>query len=220
MPKNKKSSKLQKFTSWLRPTSPLKGMLLFAIVFAVIGGSYLAFKSFAVTYPPSGTSNTDQVSVVFTTTDGVKNQNGVMDKVGAVSGWCMAYQAQSTYGLITRCVQERTKAVTSTNITYQFRTVIGNLTAKVYQPDMDWLTFTLPRSGAGGGVLPYDTCKNTGNIFSAAHTVPTTYGLVGYGQRFRLTIYGVWQVSFATRSVITGNCGGLSDVWYTLKGTW
>jgi len=47
MPTNKKQSKAKKLLNWLKPTSPAKGALLFAIVFAVIGGSYTAYKSFA-----------------------------------------------------------------------------------------------------------------------------------------------------------------------------
>lgn len=49
MPKIKKLSKSKKILKWFKPTSPLKGMLLFAVVFAVVGGSYMAYKSFAAT---------------------------------------------------------------------------------------------------------------------------------------------------------------------------
>lgn len=47
MPKKKQNSKFKKFISWFKPTSPAKGALLFAIAFAVIGGSYMAYKSLA-----------------------------------------------------------------------------------------------------------------------------------------------------------------------------
>lgn len=43
----KKQSKVNRVANVLKPTSPFKGMLLFAVVFAVIGGSYYAYKSFA-----------------------------------------------------------------------------------------------------------------------------------------------------------------------------
>src|SRR5438477_12556857 len=52
MPKTKKQSKTRQVLNCLKPTSPAKGMLLFAIVFAVIGGSYLAYKSFAAAANP------------------------------------------------------------------------------------------------------------------------------------------------------------------------
>ncbi len=45
--KNKKTYKIKKILNWINPTSPAKSMLLFAIAFAVIGGSYTAYKSFA-----------------------------------------------------------------------------------------------------------------------------------------------------------------------------
>lgn len=53
MPKTKKQSKKSKVLNWLKPTSTAKGMLLFAIAFAIIGGSYMVFKSFAFR-PDSG----------------------------------------------------------------------------------------------------------------------------------------------------------------------
>lgn|GEM_PF-983887 len=46
-PKHKNPSTVKKALNWLKPTSPAKGALLFVIVFAVIGGSYTAHKSFA-----------------------------------------------------------------------------------------------------------------------------------------------------------------------------
>jgi hypothetical protein len=48
MPKNKKTKSVKPF-SLFAAMSPAKGMLLFAIVFAVLGGSYLAYSSFAAT---------------------------------------------------------------------------------------------------------------------------------------------------------------------------
>lgn len=60
MPKTKKQSKARKVLNWLNPTSPAKGALLFVIAFAVIGGGYMAFKSFAATaaYTYTDTSST------------------------------------------------------------------------------------------------------------------------------------------------------------------
>ncbi len=75
MPKTKKTSKPKKLLNWLKPTSPAKGMLLFAIAFAVIGGSYMSFKSFA-----AGnliTHNYDQINNwggAYTFTDCVKSK--------------------------------------------------------------------------------------------------------------------------------------------------
>ena len=59
MPKQKTTTKKQpgrlgNALKWLKPTTPAKGMLLFVIVFAIAGGSYYAYKSFAnswTTYP-------------------------------------------------------------------------------------------------------------------------------------------------------------------------
>lgn len=48
--KKKKSTKSKKLINWLRPSSPAKGMLLFALVFAVLGGGYMTYRSFAFTY--------------------------------------------------------------------------------------------------------------------------------------------------------------------------
>ena len=49
MPKNKKKSNSNKLLKWLKPAGPAKNMLLFAIVFAAIGGSYMVYQSFAFT---------------------------------------------------------------------------------------------------------------------------------------------------------------------------
>jgi hypothetical protein len=49
--KNIKQSKAKKVLNWLKPTSLRKGMLVFAIAFALIGGSYTAYRSFATTSP-------------------------------------------------------------------------------------------------------------------------------------------------------------------------
>lgn len=47
MAQAKKQSKGRKILNWLKPTSPVKGMLLFAVVFALVGGSYFLYKSTA-----------------------------------------------------------------------------------------------------------------------------------------------------------------------------
>ncbi len=48
--KKKNSSDKSKLFNWLNPSSPAKNALLFVIAFAVIGGSYMAFRSFAFTF--------------------------------------------------------------------------------------------------------------------------------------------------------------------------
>jgi hypothetical protein len=45
----KSSNKLKRTLGWLKPTSTKQGALLFAIIFAIIGGSYMAYNSFAST---------------------------------------------------------------------------------------------------------------------------------------------------------------------------
>lgn len=75
MPQKKNQSKLQKLGNWLKPTSPKKGMLLFAIVFAVLGGGYMAYKSFAATtgafsQKVGNISNESWRSMAFSTTRG------------------------------------------------------------------------------------------------------------------------------------------------------
>ncbi len=45
--KKKPIGKTSKVFNWLKPSSPAKGALLFAVAFSVIGGSYMAFRSFA-----------------------------------------------------------------------------------------------------------------------------------------------------------------------------
>ncbi|HSX52767.1 MAG TPA: hypothetical protein VLF90_00120 [Patescibacteria group bacterium] len=47
--KKKKQSRATKVLNWLNPTSPAKSMLVFAIVFAIVGGGIAAYKSFAFT---------------------------------------------------------------------------------------------------------------------------------------------------------------------------
>ncbi len=46
---NKNQSKVKRALNWFKPTTPLKGMLLFALVFAIGGGSYYVSKSHAAT---------------------------------------------------------------------------------------------------------------------------------------------------------------------------
>ncbi len=58
----KKQSKTSRAINWFKPTSPAKGMVVFAVVFAVVGGTFFAFKSFAATpggISASGTSSKD-----------------------------------------------------------------------------------------------------------------------------------------------------------------
>jgi hypothetical protein len=57
MPKTKTSLKskkqprrIKRTLSWLKPTTPAKGLLLFAIVFALAGGGYYLYKSRAASY--------------------------------------------------------------------------------------------------------------------------------------------------------------------------
>ena len=50
----KKQNKGSRVLSWLKPTSPIKGLVLFAVVFAVAGGVFFGLKSFAAT--PGGIS--------------------------------------------------------------------------------------------------------------------------------------------------------------------
>ncbi len=52
MPATKKQSKANKVLNWLNPTSPAKSMLLFALAFAIVGGGYMAYRSFAASNPP------------------------------------------------------------------------------------------------------------------------------------------------------------------------
>ncbi len=53
MPNTKTKSKanqpgrIKRAVRWLKPTSPLKGMVLFALIFGVIAGGYYAYQSFA-----------------------------------------------------------------------------------------------------------------------------------------------------------------------------
>ncbi len=45
-----KQSKIRRTLTWFKPTTPAKGMLLFVMVFSIMGGSYMAYKSFALTW--------------------------------------------------------------------------------------------------------------------------------------------------------------------------
>ncbi len=51
----KKQTKIDKLANFLRPSSPVKGLLIFPIVFALTGGSFAVLKSFAATPPPVNT---------------------------------------------------------------------------------------------------------------------------------------------------------------------
>jgi len=52
MPKAKKQSNKSKLLNWLKPGSPRKNILLFMLAFAIVGGGYMAYKSFAASNPP------------------------------------------------------------------------------------------------------------------------------------------------------------------------
>lgn len=45
--KTTKQSRLKQTLNWLKPTSPAKGMVLFALVFGLAGGGYYVYKSYA-----------------------------------------------------------------------------------------------------------------------------------------------------------------------------
>ncbi len=55
----RKPGKSNRTLKWLKPTNPAKGMALFAVIFAVVGGTFFAFKSFAAT--PGGVSGSSIV---------------------------------------------------------------------------------------------------------------------------------------------------------------
>ncbi len=54
----KNKNKVRKALGWFKPTTRLKGMLLFALVFAVVGGGILIYKSYAFTWKITIQANT------------------------------------------------------------------------------------------------------------------------------------------------------------------
>ncbi len=56
----KQSGKIKRTIGWFKPTTRLKGMLLFSLVFASIGGGILIYNSYAYTYTRSFPANTMQ----------------------------------------------------------------------------------------------------------------------------------------------------------------
>ncbi len=56
----KQSGKIKRTIGWFKPTTRLKGMLLFALVFAIIGGGILIYNSYAYNYTRSFPAHTMQ----------------------------------------------------------------------------------------------------------------------------------------------------------------
>ncbi len=234
MAKKKSQSKLGKVVNWIKPTSVGKGMLLYAIVFAVVGGSYMVYRSFAATTQPPITYGITKL-VNFKTTDGVLSNNNQRltnhPQAGDVEGRCMRYTAQSSYGSFTLCVQRKWTSATASNI----REVLHNFVTGQYTrytswvPAHDWT----PYNPAEGDTTPYWPCDNTHYLFAelgeAANTDPTTdqdYGLTSYGQQYRQTSNSKWQIDLTT-NVNKLKADGTSpsvcdipDVWYNIIGTW
>lgn len=55
--KKKQPSRVKNAASWLKPTTPLRGLLLFAIVFGLAGGAYTLKRSLAATLTYDNTYN-------------------------------------------------------------------------------------------------------------------------------------------------------------------
>lgn len=215
MPKKKKVSKLSKTINWLKPTSPAKGMLLFAIVFAVVGGALYLYKSQAATYyPPS--KYTGHKTLNFTASDGVRATNPSNPTTGSVLGQCMSYKAQSAYGQFTRCSQTKcTNPNCSSAIT---RVLTHNFATGAYTVDSQWY------NQADFFPMPPIYCINTGYPFTMIAGAKISNAFMYPGQQYRLRSDGAWMIDLANHyegsaSTSTYNCDE-PDVWYRINGYW
>lgn len=195
MAKKKKQSKLQKVLNVLNPTTPKKGLLLFAVVFAVIGGGFMAYKSFAASAikPPSSLTHNVGVAPIVAT-DGYQAQL-----------FCNNTTSSTSYGKATPCYQVKTstEGIGRSWVAgkTEFRSGVYNLTLGQFIPSSS--TWSKYDSNMSTPVV----CSNMNYYFMSSNVVVrTNYGPVTYGQIYRPTIYGTWQVAWVRYSPITKQC--------------
>lgn len=92
-PVKTKTSKSKDIKKWLNPTSPGKKMLLFVLVFAILGGAYMTYKSFAVSayishlcIYPSGQPISQSYNIVYGNTGGASRDYKVVFRHSSFSG--------------------------------------------------------------------------------------------------------------------------------------
>jgi hypothetical protein len=171
---------------------PRKKLFVVVVLFAVIGGGFAAYKSFAATQrPPDNLLGGVGVGAV-AGTDGISAQM-----------FCNDTTSITKLGNMTPCTQIRPKTPGEGGTWIPGRTQFrfGNYNLKNIQfiPTSGWLTY----AGGGDGLK---TCANSGYYFAGSgNALNTTYGPVVNGQIYRRTASG-WQVSWVNYSQIKGTC--------------
>lgn len=194
MPTKKKPKKLNKFLRALIPNTKLKQFLAFVFVFAVAGGGYLVFKTFAATYPPA----------TFTTNYGINP--------GVAEIYCTNTAAPGLGGVAFNCLRKNTPAgyynvgnysVANrkfTSLTASYKATYGSSSIRDY------------------GQAGVRKCNNMDNYFGGQGPLDTDFGPVYFGYIYRyvwdFTAYGyIWQAATATYSSITGGCS-TNNNWF------
>ncbi len=195
-----KSSKFGKISKAFSFSTTKGKFLVFMLTFAVVGGGYAAYQAFAATSVPADLSGVLYSYGPFTAGDGVK---GVID--------CSNAAGQTGYGPLRSCIQQNPANHS------QYRTGLWSVVTKGFSPTSGWLN-----DSSDPTTYFYKVCKNMDNYFSGTRALDTGYGPISYGQIFR-TYYNpdskktIWQIKWANRSTITGNCS-VNGNWMDAKG--
>lgn len=180
--------------------STTKGkFLIFILTFAIIGGGYMVYSSFAAAYPPSNFR--EEKIPTAKGTDGVQTDTR-----------CRGVYAATIFGNVAYCMQIKTVSGG-----YQARGGYYSPVAKTFSPATDWMNFTASGQFPTNYVVselytamkngnPWQ-CRNLDNYFVPAYpqAVNTYFGPMVYGQIFRYSA-GKWQIRWAHVSYSNGHC--------------
>lgn len=209
--KKKKQTKSKKVAKRFNPRSPAGGLLVFSVIFAVIGGGYMLYKSLAASYPPDSLTHLPVDFGKKNSSDGVVVIGRGPITIGHI--WCNYTTSASPYGGATSCIE--------------FKPDDGN---KARFGSYNYLTkLFYPVEGAPWNPVDNHTdaalpskdilkCGNMDNYFQATfgnYFIAAPYGVVdvAHGQIFRTSGASPngWQVAWANYVRASKACTLLSS---------
>jgi hypothetical protein len=196
---NKKSnSKIRNFLSVFNPSTKKGALLIYAVAFAIVGGGYMLYTSFAASpsYPP------DSLAMRWLRTSSlIKISDNVKGDVQCVS----VYGNAGVYGKISNCIQFNTANTHARVGTYFVNTGIFYPNTKEF--------FNVNKLAPMSQQIIPTLCANTKDVpYYFAGTSPiTAYGTARFGFIYKIE-WGVWKVKYATMNISNKTCS-VSGSW-------
>lgn len=172
-------------------------MVFFLAVFGLIGGAVYLYKSSAATATSTSLSGMRSIS-------SVRSNDGVVANIS-----CASTYINSIYGLVARCIQHKPGTA---HPNFQARPGFWVPSQKVFNVEAGWMPVDSTSATEG----PWTNCSGYAFNppmpgYSNQRLDTGIYGKVIFGQVYR-QVNGVWQVSWANKSVVTGQC--------SIQGNW